>query len=199
MHWHLQILFTSRQWGSQKLPWTIKPEASVLKEKKYNLAFYRQNRNTILERQNVPIAVLDTMCFASPSLTVSFLRPCFLPDIGAASQAPELCSQTAICWVLVSPKLRFASHPFPQLSKGCLDLLQGCERRYSRGEQKKQILFGNEKKKKKGKKLERNETKLLTPSLLYMNPYKQIRLGKAIPQMGCTHVPTSLFRMYMYV
>lgn len=105
-----------------------------------------------LKQWNILIVAVDPMCFASPNLIVSFLRPCFLPDISTGSQAPSPSSQTMICWVLVSRNLCLAIHLFPQLCKGCLDLLPGYERWYSRGEQEKQCWFGNPKKKKKENK-----------------------------------------------
>lgn len=133
--------------------WSISPRA-----KPEWIIFYSADKTkTILKQWNILIAAVDTMCFASPSLTVSFLRPCFLPDISAGSQAPSPSSQTTICWVLASLNLCLAIHLFPQPCKGCLDLLPGYERLFSRGEQEKQRWFGNLKIKNKNKTKRKNK------------------------------------------
>lgn len=123
-----------------------------------NLLFCRQNQTTALKQWNNLIAAVDTMCSASSSRIVSFLRPCFLLDIRAGSQAPSSSVQsTQVCWVLMSLNLCLAIHLFPQLCKGCLSLFPGFERWYSRGEQEKQCQFGNLKIKKMKPKLKQNQ------------------------------------------
>lgn len=144
----------------------------------------------------------NVLCRAQPRC---ILPEALLPSKHQCSlQAPSPSSQTTICWILMSLNLCLAIHLFPQLCKGCLNLLPGFERWYSRGEQEKQCQFGNSKIKKKIKlKLKQNTPKptktkmktLFTISLLFINPYKQESLRRAIPEMGYTLVHKSFFKM----
>jgi len=84
-------------------------------------------------------------------------------------------------------------------SKGGLNRKSRAKERKREKDKKKRERERERKRDRKSRKEGRERKRFLNPSVFYMNSWRQIRLGKAIPQMECLLVHTGLFKICLHM